>query len=128
MKRRALRILIPILIFGILGGFYLTVRGLAVPYVGFEAASLSSVWRGEGFVTVKSYRDVSGMVRRAKFDHFVSPIEGLPGGIVFQQARWKDDKMYLLFRAANVSHTVVVYCADRHSQKFLWKKVLGLDA
>lgn len=127
MKWRRLLFFV-ILLLGILGSCYLIFRRLAVPDIGFKAAGLSDIWRGEGYEPVNPDSKISGMIRRAKLDHFISPISGLHGGIVFDKARTKGDEVYLIFRAANVSGTIVVYCGNSHTHNLLWKMVLVLDA
>lgn len=74
---------------------YLIVRQLTVRDAGFQAASLSPVWRGEGYERIKLDPSLSRMVRRAKLDHFIAPIQGLRRHIVFEEARSKGDEVYL---------------------------------
>src|SRR5438477_6326958 len=107
MKWRRWTILVAALVLTIFGGCFFVLRHLRVPYNRFQATGLSSDWRGEGYKTINPNPTLSNMVARAKFDHLVSPIPGLRGGIVFEEARSKGDEIYLLFRPANVSGTMI---------------------
>src|SRR4051794_2851079 len=84
-----------------------------VQYTGEQPAESSAVWRYDGYETIQPDRGISWMVARARFDHFIAPIEGLRGHIVFEEARSKGDEVYLLFRPANVSDCVILYRGRR---------------
>lgn len=99
-----------------------------IRYTGVQPANVSAVWRHEGYETVKSDRIISEMVTRARFDHFIAPIEGLRGHIEFEEARGKGDEVYLLFRPSNVSDSLILYRGRRQDGKLLSKMVLGFDA
>lgn len=127
MKPRFWVILLATSVLTILGSYFVA-QHLRVRDAGFQAASLSPVWRGEGYNTVAPDRNLSRMVTRAKLDHFIAPIEGLRGRIIFEEARSKGDEVYLFFRPSNVSDTVILYCGNRHNRKLLWKMELVFDA
>ena len=103
-------------------------HALSVRFTGVQPASSSAVWRHEGYETVKPDRIISEMVTRARFDHFIAPIQGLRGHIEFEEARGKGDEVYLLFRSSNVSDSLILYRGRRQDGKLLSKMVLGFDA
>lgn len=127
MKRRYWATVMGILAVTILASLFV-IRNVTVRYAGVQPAASSPIWRQEGYRPVKPDRQISRMVTRATFDHMFAPIKGLRGKIIFEEARGKGDELYLFFRPANVSDSLIVYCGSRHDGKLLWKMLLGFDA
>src|SRR5438045_7429092 len=82
---------------------------LHVEFTGTQPAASSPVWRLQGYKVIPRDRTVSSMIFWAEVNHFLRPIYGLRGKIVFEEARSNGNEVYLLFRPSNVSDCVVLY-------------------
>lgn len=127
MKRRMRVIIISVAALVILA-CWLLLYSLKVEFTGRQPVSSSAVWRLEGYKTIPSDSGISLMVLWARVDNLVSPIQGLDGHIVFEEARSRGDEVYLLFRPSKVSDCVILYRGRRKDGKLLSKMVLGFDA
>jgi hypothetical protein len=127
MKTRTRIVVLLIVALAILLCVFL-MRATSIQYTGEQPVESSAVWRHDGYETIQTDRGISWMVARARVDHFIAPIEGLGGHIVFEEARGNGDDVYLLFRPSNVSDCIILYRGRRKDGKLLSKMVLGFDA
>jgi hypothetical protein len=124
-QRILVRVLIAAAIIPILALIYL--RLAAVPFVGVHPGEFSPVWQRTGYPRVEPDANIKCMIRRARLDFLVAPIEGLRGRIIFEEARVDGNDVYLLF-GANSSDTVVVYRGSKKGCRLYAKLLLTLDA
>jgi hypothetical protein len=106
---------------------WICLRVSAIPFRGVVPGESSPLWQRSGYLKVEPDRKIFCMIRRAKLDFLVAPIEGLRGNIVFEEVRQNGNDIYLLFGASS-SDAVVVYHGTKDTCRLDWKILLALDA